>query len=206
MGKIVLSQNISLDGVVQDPTGEEGTDHGGWFETFMRGDRTPWAEVEFAEAIGASAVLWGRRTHEYFAPRWADRDDPWAERLRELPKYIVSSTPDDGAWANSTVLTGDVVDQVSTLKWELDGEILVYGSRLLASTLLDNGLVDEVRLIVFPVILGDGERLFDQTDEPVPLRLLGGQAIGEGLFRVVYEVVPADAGLPAGDRMLTAQA
>ena len=122
MGKIVISENVSLDGVVQDPTGEEGFKHGGWFEQFMGEDREAWANVDFAEALGAEALLLGRRSDEYFGSRWASRNGDWADRLNDLPKYVVSSTLVDPVWTNSTVLKGDVVNEVSKLKQELDGQ------------------------------------------------------------------------------------
>jgi dihydrofolate reductase len=189
MGKIVISENISLDGVVQDPTGEEGFKHGGWFEQFMGQDREAWAKVEFAEVLGAEALLLGRRSDEYFGSRWASRSGDWADRLNELPKYVVSSTLIDPVWTNSTVLTGEVVAEVSKLKQELDGEILVYASRQLVRTLMEHGLVDELRLIVFPVVLGAGERLFGETSDKTSLCLLNAQSVGENLSHITYEVV-----------------
>src|SRR5215813_13562332 len=154
MGKIVVSENVSLDGVVQDPTGEEGFRHGGWFDEFLGGDREAWAEVELAEALGAEALLLGRRSDEYFGTRWSSRSGAWADRLNSLPKYVASSTLVAPVWTNSTLLNGDVVREVSKLKQELDGEIVVYASRQLVQTLIENDLVDELRLIVFPVVLG----------------------------------------------------
>src|SRR2546421_2706596 len=144
MGKIVVSENVSLDGVVQDPTGEEGFRHGGWFDQF--GDREAWAKVEFDEALGAAALLLGRRSYEYFAARWPSRSGDWADRLNSLPKYVVSSSLADPDWTNSTVLKGEAVDEVSKLKRQLDGEIVVYASRQLVRTLMEHDLVDELRL------------------------------------------------------------
>jgi dihydrofolate reductase len=189
MGTIIVSQNMSLDGVVEDPTSDEGgTRHAGWFDRHMGDDRAAWAQLEFEEALGAAALLWGRRSHEFFARRWADRSDDWANRLRELPKYIVSTSLTEPQWDNSTVLAGDVVHEVSRLKQQIEGEIVVYASRLLVGTLIDNDLVDELRLIVFPIVLGDGERLFDETDDEVPLRLLTSRTVGQGLVTLHYEV------------------
>ena len=178
MGKIVVSQNISLDGVVEDPTGEGGFARGGWFGRYM-GDREAWARVELAEALGADALLLGRRTDEYFGPRWNTADGEWADRLRSIPKYVVSSTIDEAVWVNSTVLKGDVVEEAQGLKRRITGEIVVYGSRQLARTLLEYDLVDELRLIVFPVVLGAGERLFGDSSDTTSLRLLDTQTIGE---------------------------
>src|SRR2546421_2530548 len=159
MGKIVISENLSLDGVVQDPTGEEGFRHGGWFVQIGDKDREEWAKVELDEALGTEALLLGRRSYEYFAARWPSRSGEWADRLNGLPKYVVSSTLVDPDWNNSTVLEGDAVDQVSKLKQELEGDIVVYASRQLGRTLMEHDLVDELRLMVYPVVLGAGERL-----------------------------------------------
>lgn len=189
MGKIVISTNVSLDGVVQDPDGEEGFRHGGWFGQFGGKDLEAWAELEFEEARGIEALLLGRRSDEWFATRWSSRDGEWADRLNGLPKYVVSSTLVDPQWKNSTVLRGDVVTEVEQLKKELDGEIVVYASYQLGRTLLDHDLVDEVRLVVFPVVLGAGERLFGETGDKKPLRLLHTGTVGDGLVSVTYEVV-----------------
>jgi dihydrofolate reductase len=188
MGKIVISENVSLDGVVEDPTGEEGFKHGGWFE-FGEQDREAWAKVEFAEALGAEAVLLGRRSDEYFGTRWSSRSGEWADRLNSLPKYVVSSTLVDPAWTNATVLKGDVVSEVIQLKRELDGEIVVYASRPLVQTLMEHDLVDELRLMVYPVVLGAGERLFGDTTDKKPLRLLDTRTVGDGLAYLTYELV-----------------
>jgi dihydrofolate reductase len=189
MGKIVISENVSLDGVVQDPTGEEGFRHGGWFFQVGDKDREEWAKVELDEALAAEALLLGRRSDEWFAARWTSRSGEWADRLNSLPKYVVSSTLADPAWNNSTVLEGDVVTEVSKLKQELDGEIVVYASRQLAGTLMEHDLVDELRLTVYPVVLGAGERLFGETSEKKPMRLLNTRTVGDGLAYLTYELV-----------------
>jgi dihydrofolate reductase len=186
MGRVVISENVSLDGVVQDPTGEEGFRHGGWFSQFGEQDREAWVKVEFDEALGAAAMLLGRRSYEYFAARFRSRTGEWADRLAKLPKYIVSSSLVDPDWGNSTVLEGDVVSEVAKLKQELDGEIVVYASRSLVHTLMEHDLVDELRLIVFPVVLGMGERLFGETTDKKPLRLLDTGAVGDGLAYLTY--------------------
>jgi dihydrofolate reductase len=187
MGKIVISQNVSLDGVVQDPTGEEGFKHGGWFDQFLDQDREAWAEVELDEARGAEALLLGRRTDQYFGSRWNPQNGEWADRLNSLPKYVVSSTLEEPVWSNSTVLKGDVVDEVSKLKQRTDGEIVVYASRQLVRTLIEHDLVDELRLMVFPVVLGAGERLFGETSDKTPLRLLDTRTVGDSLAYLTYE-------------------
>ena len=191
MGKIVMSgpQNVSLDGVVQDPDGEEGFRLGGWFTQFGGKDLEEWAKAGFEEAMGAEALLLGRRSDEYFGPRWTGRSGAWADRLNSLPKYVVSSTLVNPEWSNSTVLKGEVVNEVSKLKQELDGEIVVYASRQLVHTLMEHDLVDELRLMIYPFVLGAGERLFGETSDKKPMRLLNVNTIGDGLAFVTYEVV-----------------
>jgi dihydrofolate reductase len=189
MGRIVISDNVTLDGVVQDPTGEEGFRHGGWFSEFGAKDRAEWAKVELEEALGAEALLLGRRSHEYFGTRWASRTGEWADRLNGMPKYVVSSTLTEPRWGNSTVLKGDVVDEVSKLKQEIAGEILVYASYQLERALIEHDLVDELRLVVFPVVLGAGERLFGPTGDKKPMRLVSVQTIGDGLAFLTYQPV-----------------
>jgi dihydrofolate reductase len=191
MGRLVISENVSLDGVVEDPTGEEGFIHGGWFDRYLADDRGAWAELEFAEARGAEALLLGRRTDAYFGSRWNTAPGEWADRLRALPKYVISSTLVDPVWVNSTVLRGDAVAEAARLRDELDGEIVVYASRELVRALLEAGLVDEIRLMVFPVLLGAGERLFGETTDATPLRLLEAKRVGGNLGHLAFEVVRA---------------
>jgi dihydrofolate reductase len=196
MGTIVVSTNVSLDGAVQDPDGQEGFERGGWFSRFGGNDLEAWARLFTDEALGAEAVLLGRRSDEWFASRWIDRDGEWADRLNGLPKYVVSSSLERPRWSNATTLKGDVVDEVSKLKDERDGEILVYASYPLVRELLEHDLVDELRLVVFPVVLGAGERLFGETSAVKPLRLIAARTIGDGLAFLTYEVV-RDASRPA---------
>jgi dihydrofolate reductase len=189
MGKIVISTNVSLDGVVQDPDGKEGFRLGGWFGQFGGKDLEEWAKISLEEALRADALLLGRRTDEWFAERWSSRTGEWADRLNGLPKYVVSATLVDPHWNNSTALSGDVVDEVSKLKQELDGEIVVYASYHLGQTLIEHDLVDELRLVVFPVVLGGGQRLFSETSDKKPLRLLDTRTVGDGLAFLTYELV-----------------
>jgi dihydrofolate reductase len=191
MGKIVISTNVSLDGVVQDPDGKEGFKLGGWFGQFGGQDLEEWAKVETEEALGAEALLLGRRSDEWFATRWLSRGGEWADRLNSMPKYVVSSTLEEPNWSNATVLKGDVVTEVSTLRQELDGDILVYASYQLGRTLMEHDLVDELRLTIFPVVLGAGERLFGETSDKKPMRLVGTKTIGGGLIFVTYARVRA---------------
>src|SRR5580704_1887164 len=189
MGKIVISTNVSLDGVVQDPDGEEGFSRGGWFGQDGGKDLEEWGKVEYAEALRAAALLLGRRPDEWFAARWTSKPGEWADRLNSLPKYVVSSTPQDPAWTHETVLKGDVVDEVTRLKQELDGDIVVYASYQLGRTLIEHDLVDELRLFVFPVVLGAGERLFGETSGKKPIRLVDNRTVGDGLAFLTYEIV-----------------
>ena len=206
MGKIVISENVSLDGVVQDPTGEEGFRHGGWFDQIGDKDREEWAKVELDEALGAEALLLGRRSDEWFAARWPSRTGEWADRLNSLPKYVVSSTLQEPKWSNSTVLKGDVVTEVSKLKQELDGDIVVYASIQLVHTLMEHDLVDELRLMIYPVVLGAGERLFGETSDKKPMRLVDTRTVGDGLAFLTYETRPrrlaTAASTTAGERLL----
>jgi dihydrofolate reductase len=189
MGKIVISTNVSFDGIVQDPDGLEGFRLGGWFGQFGGKDLEEWAKVEYEEALGAEALLLGRRSDEWFAARWLPKSGEWADRLNGLPKYVVSSTLQDPKWSNSTVLRGDVVSEVSKLKQELDGDIVVYASYQLGRTLIEHDLVDELRLFVYPVVLGAGERLFGETSDKKPLRLVDTKTVGDGLVFLTYEFV-----------------
>jgi dihydrofolate reductase len=189
MGKIVITTNISLDGVIEDPDGQEGFTLGGWFGQFGGKDLEGWAKVETEEALGAEALLLGRRSDEWFATRWLARSGEWADKLNSMPKFVVSSTQKDAKWSNSTIINGDVVSEVLKLKQEIHGEILVYASYQLVHTLLEHDLVDELRLVIFPVLLGSGERLFGATSDKRPLRLVDVTTIGDGLPFVTYEVV-----------------
>ncbi|HEY6480761.1 MAG TPA: dihydrofolate reductase family protein [Streptosporangiaceae bacterium] len=192
MGKIVISTNVTLDEVVQDPDGAEGFALGGWFGQYGGKDLEQWGKVSLDEALGAEALLLGRRTDEWFAARWLTRTGEWADRLNSLPKYVVSATIDEPRWGNATVLAGDVVSEVAKLKQELAGEIVVYASYQLGRTLLAHDLVDELRLTVFPVALGAGERLFGEAAGKKPMRLSSAQTIGDGLALLTYQLV-ADA-------------
>jgi len=189
MGKIVISTNVSLDGVVQDPDGEEGFGRGGWFFQYGGEDLEEWGKVEHAEALGTAALLLGRHSEEWFGARWASRPGEWADRLNSLPKYVVSSAPHDPKWTNVTVLTGNVVDEVARLKQDIDGDIVVYASYQLGRMLIEHDLVDELRLTVFPVVVGAGERLFGETSGTKPFRLTGSRTVGNGLVFLTYAVV-----------------
>ena len=194
MGRIVMSgpQNASLDGVVQDPDGAEGFTLGGWFVQYGGKDLEAWNKIALEDALGAEAWLLGRRSYEFFGSRWRPRTSELADRLNSMPKYVVSSTLEHPDWNNSRVLTGDVVTEVSKLKHDLDGEIVVPASYQLGRTLIEHDLVDELRLVVFPVVLGAGERLFGETGETKPMRLVSSQTIGDGLTYLTYEFLGRD--------------
>jgi dihydrofolate reductase len=189
MGKIVITTNVSLDGVVEDPDGAEGFGRGGWFVQAGGKDLEEWGKIEYAEALDTAALLLGRRSDEWFGTRWAARPGEFAARLNLLPKYVVSTTLQDPRWTNVTVLTGDVVDEVTKLKRELDGDIVVYASYQLERALIEHGLVDELRLFVFPVVVGAGERLFGETTGTRPFRLADSRTVGDGLVLLTYEAV-----------------
>jgi len=189
MGKIVVSENVSIDGVFQDPTGEEGVGRGHWFTRIGDTDREEWAKSLFDEALGAEALLLGRRTYQYFATRYPSRGGELADRFNSLPKYVVSATLQDPDWNNSTVLKGDVVNEVSTLKHKLTGDIVVYASSRLVHTLIEHNLVDELRLMIFPFMLGAGNRLFDQTSNNKPLRLVDIRTVGDSLAFLTYQCI-----------------
>ncbi|MGO9792355.1 MAG: dihydrofolate reductase family protein [Solirubrobacteraceae bacterium] len=189
MEKVVISENVSLDGVIEDPAGSEGFARGGWVGRVGDRGRDEAAEILLDEALGAEALLLGRHSYEFFAGRWPSRSGELADRLNSMPKYVVSATLEDPPWSNSTVLKGDVVDEVSTLKRELGGGLLVYGSFQLVHLLLEHDLVDELRLMVYPVVLGAGARLFSETREKKPMRLLNARTVGDDLALLTYEPV-----------------
>jgi dihydrofolate reductase len=186
MGKIVVSDNVTLDGVVQDPAGDEGFRFGGWVGLIK--DSPQLGQLALDEALGAEAWLLGRRSYEWFAARWPSRTGKLADRLDSLPKYVVSATLDQPAWNNSTVLSGAVLDAVATLKRQLTGEIVVPGSFQLVRTLLEHDLVDELRLKIFPVVLGAGQRLFGETSGAKPVRLTGTRTIEGGIACLSYRL------------------
>ncbi len=187
MGKIVVSENVTLDGVIQDPAGDEGFRHGGWVGLISNSPQL--GKLALDEALGQEAFLLGRRSYEWLAARWPSRSGELADRLNSLPKYVVSSTLEHPAWNNSTVLNGDVVTEVSKLKQELTGEIVVPGSFQLVRTLMEHDLVDELRLKIFPVVLGAGLRLFSQTSDKKPMRLAGTQTVEGGIAYLTYQPV-----------------
>ena len=186
MGKIVISENVTLDGVIEDPTGAEGLSVGGWFWETDRGEDGERFTLD--KALRTEVLLLGRRSYEFFAATWPSRGGELADRMNNLPKYVVSSTLEGPDWNNSMVLKGDVLTEVAKLKQELDGEIVVLGSPRLARTLIERDLVDELRLMVYPVVLGAGARLFGETSDKKPMRLVDTKTVGDGIAILTYEL------------------
>ena len=185
MGRIVVTEFVSLDGVVEAPGGGETFKHGGWSFEISRGDEGD--KFKLDETRSAEALLLGRVTYEGFAAAWPSRDGEFADKFNAMPKYVVSSTLSEPEWNNSTVLKGDVAAEVAKLKQEHDGAIVVHGSPQLVQTLVEHDLVDEFRLMVFPVVLGSGKRLFGETSDKKPLRLVDSKVVGDGVAILVYE-------------------
>jgi dihydrofolate reductase len=192
MARIVVTEFVSIDGVMEDPGGSEDFKHGGWSFEFSRGEEGDKFKVD--ETMDSEAMLLGRRTYEGFADAWPGREGEFADRFNSMPKYVVSSTLRDPEWTNTTVLDGDLVEAVTKLREAPGGDIVVHGSAQLVQGLLENDLVDEVRLMVFPVVLGAGKRLFGDTDDKKPLRLTDSKVVGDGVAIMVYEPVRGGAG------------
>lgn len=187
MGRIIVSENVTLDGVAQDPAGADGFARGGWVGRVGDRGREGAAKALLEEALGAEAQLFGRRTYEFLAARWPSRSGALADRLNTMPKYVISSTLKNPKWSNSTVLNGDAAVEVGRLKRELSGSIIVPGSITLVRTLIERDLVDELRLMIYPVVLGDGDRLFATMTDKVPMRLNDSRTLDDGLVYLKYE-------------------
>src|SRR6266568_571976 len=185
MARIVVTEFVSLDGVVEDPGGSEDFKYGGWSFEFARGAEGD--QFKLDEALGAEALLLGRVTYEGFAAAWPSREGEFADKFNSMPKYVVSSTLAEPEWNNSTVLKGDVVEEVGKLREEQEGDIVVHGSARLVQTLIEHDLVDELRLMVYPVVLGSGKRLFGETSDKKSLRLLDSKVVGDGVAILIYE-------------------
>ncbi len=184
MGRIVVTEFISLDGVIEAPGGGEDYKYGGWTFEIDRGDEGN--QFKLDETMSSAALLLGRRTYEGFAAAWPGRDGEFADKFNTMPKYVVSSTLRDPEWTNSTVLSGDVVDEITKLKTKQDGDIVVHGSAQLVQSLIENDLVDELRLMVSPVVLGTGKRLFGQSTDKKRLGLWSSTVVGDGVAIQVY--------------------
>ena len=184
MGRIVVTEFVSLDGVMEDPGGSENFKHGGWSFEIARGDEGD--KFKLDETLETDALLLGRVTYEGFADAWPSRTGEFADKFNNMPKYVVSSTLSDPGWNNTTVLDGDLADAVSGLKRQHEGDIVVHGSAQLVQALMDQDLVDEVRLMVFPVVLGSGKRLFGETSDKKPLQLADSKTVGDGVEILIY--------------------
>ena len=185
MGRIVVTEFVSLDGVTEDPGGAEDFKYGGWTFEIPRGDEGDQFKVD--ETMASEALLLGRVTYEGFAKAWPTREGDFADKFNSMPKYVVSSTLEDPEWTNTTVLEGNLVDEVAKVKKQHEGDIVVHGSMQLVEALLENDLVDELRLMVFPVVLGSGKRLFGETSDKKPLKLSDSKVVGDGVAILVYE-------------------
>ncbi len=186
MGRIVVTEFVSLDGVMEDPGGSEHSKHGAWTFKFNRGEEGNKFKVD--EVQNAEAQLLGRVTYEGFAEAWPTRTgDPFSDKFNSMPKYVVSSKLKSADWNNSTILKGDVVEEVSKLKEKVRGDILVSGSAKLVQTLIANDLVDQLNLMVFPVILGSGKRLFGETKDLKTLQLAESKTVGDGVAIMIYK-------------------
>jgi dihydrofolate reductase len=189
MGRIVVTEFVSLDGVMEDPGGSEDFKYGGWSFEFQRGEEGDNFKLE--ETRESGALLLGRTTYEGFAKAWPSRTGEFADKFNSMPKYVVTSTDEGLDWDNTHMLQGDLGEAVSRLRQEVDGDIVVHGSAQLSQDLLERDLVDELRLMVFPVVLGSGKRLFGQTSAKKPLRLVDSRTVGDGVAILSYA--------PAGD-------
>jgi len=190
VGRLVVTEFVSLDGVMEAPGGGEDFKHAGWTFEINRGDEGD--KFKLDETLASEALLLGRRTYAGFPAAWPSREGEFADKFNSMPKYVVSSTLEEPEWNNSTVLSGDVVEEVTKLKEELDGDIVVHGSAQLVQGLVENDLVDELRLMVFPVVLGSGKRLFGETTDKKALRLMDSKMVGDGVAILIYE--------PAGEQ------
>jgi dihydrofolate reductase len=184
MGRVVVTEFVSLDGVMEDPGGAESFKYGGWTFEIARGDEGDRFKLD--ETMSSDALLLGRVTYEGFAEAWPSREGEFADKFNTMPKYVASSTLDEPEWNNSTVLKGDIAEEVAKLRREHDGDIVVHGSARLVQTLLEHDLVDELRLMVFPVVLGEGKRLFGETSDKKRLRLIDTKVVGDGVVILVY--------------------
>jgi len=190
MGRIIVTEFVSLDGVMEAPGGGEDYKHAGWTFEINRGDEGN--KFKLKETFESEAILLGRVTYEGFAKAWPSREGEFAEKLNSMPKYVISSTLKKADWNNSTILSGRVIEEVTKLKKKLKGSIVVHGSAQLVQTLVANDLIDELRLMVFPVILGSGKRLFGQMDQKKSMKKISSQTVGDGVEILIYEPKQSD--------------
>jgi dihydrofolate reductase len=189
MGRIVVTEFVSLDGVMEAPGGGEEYRHAGWTFQIARGDEGDRFKLD--ETLETEALLLGRTTYEGFAAAWPQREGEFADKLNGMPKYVVSSTLRDPEWHNTTVLSGDLVEEIARLREQSGGDVVVHGSAQLAQALLEHDLVDELRLMVFPVVLGTGKRLFGATSDKKPMKLTSSRTVGDGVAIMIYEPAAA---------------
>jgi dihydrofolate reductase len=188
VGRIVVTEFVSLDGVMEDPGGSENFRHGGWSFEIDSGEGM---NFKADETMSSDAQLLGRVTYEGFADSWPSRDGEFADKFNTMPKYVVSSTLENPEWNNSTVLKGDLAEEVEKLKEKYEGDIVVHGSASLVQALIEGDLVDELRLMVFPVLLGSGKRVFGEVSDKKRLRLVDSKFVGDGVAILIYQ--PAEA-------------
>ena len=185
MGRIVVTEYMSVDGVVEAPSGTESFERVGWTDAFSRG--VEGEKFKLDETMHSEALLLGRLTYDGFAPVWPQYGGELADKFNAMPKYVVSQTLTNPEWNNTTVLSGDVVDEVRKLKQRYDGDIVVHGSPQLVQTLIEHDLVDALHLLVYPVIVGAGKRLFGETSATKRLRLTSAKTVGSGIHILIYE-------------------
>lgn len=192
MSKLVVTEFVSLDGVIEDPGGSEGFEHGGWSFQFDRGEEGD--KFKLDETLETDALLLGRVTYEGFAEAWPSRSGEFADKFNNMPKYVVSTTLEDPEWNNSTVIKDNIAEEISKLKDQPGGDIVIHGSAQLVQTLMQDGLIDEYRLMVFPVVLGSGKRLFKDGSGMASLRLVDTKTVGSGVLVLTYQPAGEEAG------------
>jgi dihydrofolate reductase len=190
VGRIVVTEFVSLDGVMEDPGGAEDFKHGGWSFEFSRGEEGD--KFKYDEVIDSEAFLLGRVTYDGFADAWPQREGDFADRFNDMPKYVIGSKADASRWTNTTVLDGDPADAVRRVRDAHSGNIYLHGSRQLAQTLFEHDLVDQLNLMIFPVVLGTGKRIFGETSEKRKLRLVDSKVVGDGVAILIYEPARED--------------
>ncbi|PWU23263.1 MAG: pyrimidine reductase [Candidatus Rokuibacteriota bacterium] len=190
MATIVVTEFLSVDGVMEDPGGAEDYEHGGWTFEIDRGEGD---QFKLEETRESDALLLGRVTYEGFAAAWPSREGEFADKFNSMPKYVVSSTLEEPGWSNTTVLTGNAAEAVEQLRRDGEGTIVVHGSARLVRTLVEHNLVDELRLMIFPVVLGEGRRLFGQTGPKQRLQLVESRVVGDGVVILVYRRTNAES-------------
>ncbi|MEA2497406.1 MAG: hypothetical protein QOJ29_5317 [Thermoleophilaceae bacterium] len=190
MGRIIVTEYMSIDGVIEAPGGVEDYEHVNWALEFERGDDGQ--KFKDDETFGSAALLLGRITYEGFAPVWPTMEGAVADKFNSMPKYVISKTLVDPDWNNTTVLGGDVAEEATALKQQVDGDIVVHGSAQVARALFAADLVDELRLMVFPLVLGSGKKLFDGTGKKTRMPLRDAKAVGDGITILTYGPIVSD--------------